>query len=459
VSVFRFAPSPTGFLHLGNARTALLNACWALKHAGKCYLRIDDTDKARSEKVFEKSLITDLSWLGFSFDKIFRQSERVEFYEKYIQNLKTQGLVYPCYETPEELQEKRTQQRLKGKPYRYDRSARRLTSEQKNAFEKGGRRAHWRFLLSDNSIAWQDVVKGSLSFDLSSISDPVVLRSDGTPSFLLAGLLDDLDLGITHILRGADHITNTAIQIYMKNKIAPAKTIIWGHLPLLAEKTGQLFSKRLNSLTLQHLRKEGFLPEALRSTLFSIGLSNDVTVSSLEELAHTLDLAHYKGSHAVFELSKLISHNKMQLQLWTWPQVENFLTKSGKQNTPSLFWSLVKENVTTLKDLLMWHDLCFSTQDFSHAVKLHSANSSPFIHTFWALALGFLSKNPWEEAVWVKLLSFLTDQTNQGKKTIAQSLRLALTGQKKGPPMPALMQLIGQEETLNRLKKISLSAQ
>ena len=270
-TLLRFAPSPTGYLHIGNARTAVLNFLFASKYEGQFLLRIDDTDLERSEEVYREALYRDLSWLGLSWHDSFRQAERLDHYEAALTRLKEIGRLYPCYETPEELDLKKKRQRARGRPPVYDREALRLSQDAQKKHQQAGRQPYWRFRLNEQrTIAWHDCVKGPVQIELSSLSDPVLVRANGQALYTLSSVVDDGGTGVTHILRGEDHIANTAVQVDLFEALGLAVPA-FGHYPLLVDGDGRGLSKRLGSLTLHRLREEGIEPEALFCVSGSIG--------------------------------------------------------------------------------------------------------------------------------------------------------------------------------------------
>jgi glutamyl-tRNA synthetase len=266
----RFAPSPTGYLHVGNARIALVNYLFARRHGGRFLLRFDDTDPERSRDTYREAILHDLAWLGLGWDETFRQSERRALYDEWAARLIAAGRLYPCYETEEELRFKREQRRRRGLPPVYDRAALALTEAERRALEAKGRRPHWRFKLSAGNVVWEDLVLGRREVKLSAVSDPVLIRADGTPLYTFTSVVDDIERGVTHILRGEDHVTNTGVQHDLFAALG-APPPAFGHLPLLIDAEGGKLSKRLEGLSLRSLRRDGIEPRALAAYLVALG--------------------------------------------------------------------------------------------------------------------------------------------------------------------------------------------
>ncbi|MCA3364769.1 MAG: glutamate--tRNA ligase, partial [Roseomonas sp.] len=298
----RFAPSPTGLLHVGNARVALANWLLARRHGGEFLLRLDDTDTERSRAEYAEAIEEDLTWLGLPWDGLVRQSDRLDRYAAAAEKLKAAGRLYPCFETEEELAYKRERRRREGKPPLYDREALKMTREQYEKALSNGKQPYWRFLLSSRSVSWRDHVLGDRSVKLSAISDPVLIRADGSPLYTFTSVVDDLEMGITHIIRGEDHVTNTGIQIDIFEALGGKQNALaFGHLPLLTDAEGGALSKRLGSISLRHLRKDGIEPAALVGYLAALGTSNDPVAGMPADLAPGYDLGKVSQSTARFD--------------------------------------------------------------------------------------------------------------------------------------------------------------
>lgn len=442
--VTRFAPSPTGNLHLGNARVAVLCYCLARQSHGRFILRIDDTDRARSEIRFVDDIKADMAWLGLSYDDIVFQSEREDLYEQAIQKLKDQGRLYPCYETPEELRAKRDVQRQHGRPPQYDRTALSLSDAQKKQLEAEGRTPHWRFLLNEELATWNDLLHGPLSYDPRNLSDPVLVGTDGEPLFLLTGAVDDIHLHMTHILRGDDHITNTAIQTQIIKALAPHAQICWGHLPLLQGTHGEALSKRLGSLSLKQLKQDGYTPEALRDFLISLGTAEDTKIyDTLKEATRAFDITRYGKSSPKISLETLAHVNRMKMAKLSPDQLRQYLNDQGRIDVSEVFFDAVRNNLNKWPDLLMWHDVCYEN------IVTISATDPAYIKQ----ALEHLPSEPWDEGTWTAWTRTLKEKTGRTGRMLYQPLRQALTGHDHGPPMPTLLPLIGYQRAQKRLKR------
>ena len=349
----RFAPSPTGFMHIGNTRTALFNWLLSAKLGGRFMLRIDDTDAQRSKKEYEDAIRDALVWLGLEWSEEARQSARVERYNEVTEKLKADGRIYACYETPEELEFMRKRLLNKGLPPIYDRQALNLTREQMAKYEAEGRRPHYRFKLLDGDIVWHDLVRGECRYSEKNLSDPVVIREDGSFLYHLPSVIDDADFGITHIVRGEDHVTNTAAQIQMFEAVG-GKIPAFAHLPLLTGKEGKL-SKRLGSLGVRELRADGVEPMAISSFLAKLGTSDPVEpFYSLKDLAATLDFAKIGRAQPKFDEEELKHFNTRLIHAMPYAMVKERFSVTEE------FWNAVRGNLDKLSDIKMWSDICFA---------------------------------------------------------------------------------------------------
>ena len=273
--ITRFAPSPSGLLHVGNVRTALLNYLVSKKNNGKFILRIDDTDKERSKDNFIDEINEDLNWLGLNSDEYYKQSERIDLYDEAFELLKGKELIYPCFESSDELDKKRKRLIARRMPPVYDRAALKLTNDEITSLLDSGKKPHWRFKLSNKKITFTDLIRGEVNVDLAAQSDPVLKREDGDYLYNLPSVVDDIDLNITHIIRGEDHITNTGIQIEIFNALG-SNIPIFGHNSLLVSESGEPFSKRNSAASVNQLREDGIDPNAINSLNASIGSSVDI---------------------------------------------------------------------------------------------------------------------------------------------------------------------------------------
>ncbi|MDR0661765.1 MAG: glutamate--tRNA ligase [Holosporales bacterium] len=448
MSGVRFAPSPTGRLHIGNARAALLNALYARQHGVPFLLRIDDTDTERTQPAFVEAIKEDLAWLGLSWDNLVFQSARQERYQRAAEQLRAAGRLYPCYETPEELEFQRKIARSRGCPPIYDRAALALSSEQKKQKEAEGRRPYWRFLLKEQRVSWIDSVYGVKSFEGIYASDPVLVRADGLPVYTLASVVDDWELGITHVIRGADHLTNTAVQIQILEALekGSAATISWTHYPLFRTRSGEELSKRTGSLSLQELREEGIHPLALCSFLAKIGTSDSlVPVTSLEALVESFSLYKISLAEAQFDLSELRHLNRHLLHDLPFSQVAPDFQEKGIPLTPA-FWEAIRGNITTLKEGQHWWNICYGKippppdqdPDFREACLLCVRRAPEAIEA---------------PGVWETLVSDLVQTTGRRGRALFHPLRLLLTGQEAGPELRLLASILGKSRMVQRLAR------
>ena len=436
--ISRFAPSPTGYLHVGNARVALLNWLLARKAGGVFILRLDDTDTERSTDAFADGIREDMQWLGLHWDRTFRQVDRMHRYEEEFAKLKAAGRLYACYETPEELGLKRKSQLNRGLPPRYDRAALKLTDAQKAAYEAEGRRPHWRFLLEDGEIAWQDAVRGPVQFAAANLTDPVLIREDGRPLYTFSSCVDDVDEGVTHVLRGEDHVSNTAVQMQLIQALGgdPA-AITFGHLSLLTGAGGEGLSKREGSLSLRDMRAEGIEAMAVNSLLARLGTPDPVEpVTSLDALIESFDLSRFGRATPKFDPAELWRLNHSILNAMSFDQVQARVPEGATEAE----WLAVRGNLEKLADFAEWR-------------RVWAGDLAPQIEDpdYIALAASLLPPEPWDETTWKTWTSALKAETGRKGKALFRPLRLALTAREHGPEMAALLPLIGRERTLERL--------
>ncbi len=436
----RFAPSPTGLLHVGNARTALLNWLFARARGGDFILRLDDTDRDRCREEFVVAIRDDLAWLGQTWAEEFRQSARLDLYHDAFRRLHESGRVYACYETPEELDFKRNRQRARGLPPLYDRAALTLTDADRAAFEAEGRRPHYRFLLEAGEVAWTDLVRGAVSIRAETISDPVIRRADESYLYMLPSTVDDIDLGISHVIRGEDHVTNTAVQIQMFEALG-SRAPAFGHVPLLAGKEGEGLSKRLGSLTVRSLREEGLEPIALDAYLAQLGTgATELSATDLDMLAARFDLAAYARATPKFDTDQLRRLNKDLLQTLPFEAVADRLQASGLEAAGPAFWQAVRPNLDVLADAEPWYRVCYG--------EIEPVIEDP---GFAAQAAAHLPPEPWSEETWGAWTGAVKAATGRKGKALFKPLRLALTGRETGPELRALLPLIGRARAQARL--------
>ena len=441
----RFAPSPTGLLHVGNARVALVNRLFAKARAGAFVLRFDDTDRARSEPRFADAIERDLAWLGLGWERAIRQSERLAAYADAAEKLKRAGRLYPCYETPDELEAKRRRALRAGRPPLYDRAALELTDAERQAHARDGRRPHWRFLLEAKDQAWDDLVRGRVRLPAGATSDPVLVRADGSFLYMLPSTVDDVDLAVTHVIRGEDHVDNTAVQIQLLQALG-APLPAFAHLPLMADAQGAKLSKRLASLSLESLRADGIEPMAVNSLLARLGTSLPVKpFLDLDELAREFDLATFGHAQPKFDPAELQALNAKLLHRLPHGTVAERLAGLGLDRADARFWEAVRPNLGRLADADVWHRVCFG------AVTPAAGRVAVEEAAFLAAAAESLPPEPWDAGTWEAWTAALKAGTGRGGKALFRPLRLALTGLDHGPEMRALLPLIGRPRALARL--------
>ncbi|MEZ5656452.1 MAG: glutamate--tRNA ligase [Sphingobium sp.] len=438
--ITRFAPSPTGQLHVGNLRTAIHNWMWARRHGGQFLLRLDDTDRERSREEYADGIRADLAWLGMEPDGEVRQSERFDIYEARFAELRTAGRVYPCYETPQELDLRRKVLLGRGLPPVYDRAALSLTVDEIAAFEAEGRRPHWRFKLDhDAPIAWNDLIRGDQAFDAKLLSDPVIRREDGSWLYMLPSVIDDIEMGVTLVLRGEDHVSNTAAQIQMFTALNAAPPS-FAHEALLVGNEGKL-SKRLGSLGIASFREAGIEPIALIALLARIGTSDPVVpVTEADDLIEQFDFARFGRAPARFDEQELALLNQKIVHQLDYETVKDRLPSGMGEEA----WLALRPNIETVSGIILWWPIVTGPIE---AV----ANQSEDID-FIEEAAKVLADLPFDGDVWQSLTSALKAQTGRKGKGLFLPLRRALTGRDHGPDMAALLPLIGREEALNRLR-------
>ena len=432
----RFAPSPTGYMHIGNTRTAVFNWLLARKLGGKFMLRIDDTDVARSKKEYEDALREVLQWLGLDWDEEARQSARMERYDEVVARLKAAGRVYACYETAEELEVMRKRLMSKGLPPIYDRGALRLSREQIAAYEAEGRRPHYRFKLEPGIIEWNDMVRGRCRYDAANLADPVIIREDGSFLYHLPSVIDDADFGITHIIRGEDHVTNTAVQIQMFAALG-AEVPQFAHLPLLTGTEGKL-SKRLGSLGVRELREEGIEAMAVSSFLARLGTSEAIEpFYDLDSLAASLDLGRLGRSQPKFDVEELRKFNTHYVRSLPYEKV------AGRIDAGEEFWNAVRGNLERVSDIAVWEGIC--RQKLKPAIEDAELTKT---------AAEILPPPPWDECTYASWIAELKKISGKNGRSLFHPLRLALTAAAEGPELKALLPLMGYDKAYNRLMGI-----
>jgi glutamyl-tRNA synthetase len=432
----RFAPSPTGFLHVGNVRTALVNWLFAKKHSGHFLLRIDDTDTERSKKEYEDAIKEDLSWLGITWDSIEHQSARFDHYRLAADKLRGLNRLYPCYETTEELDVQRKMLASRGMPPIYNRAALKLTDEQKKKYQSEGRKPHYRFLLNDEEVAWDDLIRRTTQFKATSMSDPVLIREDGVPVYTLASVVDDGELAATHVIRGEDHVSNTAVQIQLYKALGYGVPQ-FAHMALLKTKEGEM-SKRLGGNDIRALREAGILPMAVNSLLARIGTSDAVEAfADMRPLIDGFDFKRFGRAPANYDLTELEKLNEKLLHQLPFTAVKNKLPFADET-----FWLSVRANLKTIAEAKQWWDI------------LHGNVQAGLNHEerqFIREAAHLLPPEPWNEATYDAWIATIKPTTSRKGKDLFMPLRKALTGLEHGPELKKLLPLLGRDKVGKRL--------
>ncbi len=446
-TVVRFAPSPTGHLHVGNARTALINWLFARSNDGEFILRFDDTDAERSKEEYVEGIRADLSWLGVTWDREERQSTRLDRYNAVADTLKGSGRLYACYETADELEFKRKRLRAQHKPPVYDRAALSLTDDERAMYEAEGRKPHWRFKLSQSDVIWSDLVRGDCNYNTGNVSDPVVIREDGTFLYLLPSIVDDIDHGVTHILRGEDHVTNGAVQLEMMDAVSPGARVIYGHVPLIAGSAGEGLSKRAGSLGLADLRDQYLEPLSVSSLLSRLGSSAAIDVyADLPAMIADFDISRFSRATAKFDVHDLEFLNAKVLHQMSYdeagPRLAALVNDEGALTTHGeAFWQAVRGNLNNFDDASEWWAVCFSAL----APSIEDTD-------FMAEAAHHLPEGEWSEETWGQWTGALKTATGRKGKGLFLPLRMALTGLGHGPELKLLLPLIGRERVLKRIQ-------
>lgn len=438
----RFAPSPTGVLHVGSVRTALIVWLCARKNKGSFMLRIDDTDLVRSKEENVDDIMAGLKWLGLDWDSFARQRDRNADYDKAIQKLKDSGRLYPCYETEEELALKRKVQLSRSLPPIYDREALSLTDEQKAKYDAEGRKPHWRFKLNHDPIIWQDLVRGHVEFHGKDMTDPVLIREDGRPLYHICSVIDDIDFGITHIVRGEDHVSNTASHVQMFEALG-ATPPQFAHVTLLGDMEGKKLSKRKGSFSLASLRDEvGIEPMAIISLMSRIGTSDPIEpLATLQDAVDSFDFSKFSRNLPKFDEDELYRLNAKILHKLEFADVQERLASLGMTDVDESFWLAVRPNLELLADIQDWWQVA-------------KGPVTPVIEDpeFTRIAAELLPEGPWDSTTWEQWVSAIKAKTERKGKALFMPLRLSITGQEHGPELKELLPLIGRQRVLERLK-------
>ncbi|MGX9355281.1 glutamate--tRNA ligase [Roseobacteraceae bacterium S113] len=430
----RFAPSPTGYIHVGNLRTALFNYLIARKSGGTFILRIDDTDPERSKQEYTDAIMEDLEWLGLTWDKVEYQSKRLERYEAAAEALRAKGRFYEAFETPIELDLKRKKQLNMGKPPVYDRAALDLSDAEREALRAERGQGVWRFKLDQERIDWTDGILGDISIDAASVSDPVLIRQDGQMLYTLASVVDDTEMGVTHVVRGSDHVTNTATQIQIINALG-GTCPTFAHHSLLTGPQGEALSKRLGTLALRDLRARGVAPEALLSLMARLGSSQPVELrASLDEIAEGFELEQFGSAPTKFDEEDLFPLTSRHLQSLPLDAVAHTIADLGvPADKAEAFWMVLRDNITTLGDLGAWWALCRDG-----IAPVVDAEDVAFVDD----ALALLPAGPFDHDTWGAWTAAVKAKTGRKGRGLFMPLRKALTGQAHGPDMANLLPLL-----------------
>jgi glutamyl-tRNA synthetase len=447
----RFAPSPTGRLHIGNIRTAVLNYLLARKTGGTFILRLDDTDLERSTEAFADGIRTDLRWLGFEWHTEERQSLRLARYAEVAETLKAAGRLYACYESEDDLDKKRKRQLGRGMPPIYDRAGLKLTADEKAKLEAEGRRPHWRFRLNNTGpegglaplptiVSWNDLIRGDQTVDIGSLSDPVLIREDGTPLYTFTSVVDDIDFAITHIVRGEDHVTNSGVQISIFEALG-ATPPAFAHHSLLIGADGHALSKRLGTLSIETFRNDGLEPMAILSHAALLGTSDAIEPHArLDELALLFDLGKISTAPGRFDVEELKALNAKLLHKLPYEDVAARLEAFGITGGAP-FWDAVRGNVTVLADTRGWWTVV-------------AADIEPVIENadLTMAAASLLPPEPWDGTTWAAFTAAVSKATGLKGRALFHPLRLALTGRDAGPELKALLPLMGRSRADSRLR-------
>ena len=432
-TVTRFAPSPTGHLHVGNLRTAVLNWLVARKAGGTFILRIDDTDSERSTDAFADQIRRDLEWLGLTWDREEKQSDRFDQYNAAADQLRAANRLYECFETPLELDLKRKAQLASGRPPVYDRTALTLTDADKAKLREE-RNAHWRFMLDREEIRFEDLIRGAQKVDAASLSDPVLFRADGQLLYTLASVVDDAEMGVTHVVRGADHVTNTGAQIQIFRALG-AQAPTFAHHSLLTDVDGGALSKRLGTLALKDLREAGVEAVALTSYMARLGASLPVeVVSDMDGIAEAFDLGQFGMAPTKFSAEDLHAHSAKTLRAMPYADVADRLAALDiPQKDAQAFWQVIGPNLDRMDEASAWLDLIRNGCD-----PVIDAEDTEFV----AQAMDILPPRPWTDQTWSEWTSAVKTATGRKGRGLFMPLRKALTGRSHGPDMGALLPML-----------------
>ncbi|NBC96376.1 MAG: glutamate--tRNA ligase [Deinococcus-Thermus bacterium] len=434
MTITRFAPSPTGHIHVGNLRTALFNFLIARQHGGTFILRIDDTDPERSREEYVAAIKEDLAWLGLHWDRVERQSERLDRYEAAADRLRQMGRFYECFETPEELELKRRKQLAMGRPPVYDRAALQLSDAERARLRAERGPGHWRFKLDPARVEWDDLIAGPTSIDAASVSDPVLIRGDGQVLYTLASVVDDTEMGVTHVVRGADHVTNTATQIQIIEALG-GRPPAFAHHSLLTGPQGEALSKRLGTLSLREFREQGVEPMALLSLMARLGSADPVELRDDHAgLIAGFDLSRFGAAPTKFDERDLFPLTHRLLAAAPLDAVADDLAAAGvPDDLAPAFWAVIRENVDTRADIAPWWAVLRDG-----AAPEIDAEDEAFVRE----ALALLPDPPYGPDTWAEWTAQVKEATGRKGKALFMPLRKALTGRARGPEMADFMPLM-----------------
>ena len=440
MTVTRFAPSPTGYLHIGNLRTALFNYLIARKAGGVFILRLDDTDPERSKDEYALAIEEDLTWLGLTWDRLERQSHRLDRYRAAADRLREAGRLYECFETPAELDLKRKKQLNMGRPPVYDRAALDLSEAEKDRLRAERGRGHWRFKLDQSRIEWNDGILGPVSIDAASVSDPVLIRADGLFLYTMASVVDDTEMGVTDIVRGSDHVTNTATQIQIIEALGGTPPR-FAHHSLLTGPQGEALSKRLGTLALRDLRAEGIEPMAILSLMARLGSADPVELrTSMDELVEGFEITRFGAAPTKFDVRDLRPLTARHLHALPFAEVAREIADLGvPDDVAPRFWEVARENVETRGELAEWWRIL----NGDHPAAVDEADRA-----FVAEALALLGEPPYDAETWSTWTGAVKEATGRKGKQLFMPLRLAVTGRARGPELADLMPLLRKKPTV-----------
>ena len=440
--ICRFAPSPTGFLHVGNIRVAILNFLFCQKFGGKFILRFDDTDNKRVKEEYRQTILDDFKWLGISYDDFFKQSDNLVKYKKAKEQLIANGRLYECFESEEEIKMQRKMQVASGQRPIYNRAALNLTAEQKQNFKNQGRKPYYRFLLEDKTVSWEDELKGKVTFEGRSFSDPVLIRENGVPTYTFCSVVDDIEHNISHIMRGEDHITNTAIQIQIFQALGGNEPKFI-HFPLIKHNAGKI-SKRIGGFDIKSLREEGFEPLAIINLLSQIGTSENIAYHDISKIIQKFDFKNFGKAAVNYDINDLFSINMKLISNMSFKKAKIRLKEVGfTAEVSELFCDSIKLNISKLNEIQYWYNIFHKSFKYNnHIDDVHFLNK-----VAECLPKVSNNENSWSE--WINNIKKISDRKG---KALFMPIRLALTGKSSGPELKNIIRLIDRKEIILRLR-------